>query len=268
MDAFAIEDVPRAGAENMALDQCLLEASAARNCIIVRTYEWLEPTLSLGYFQRFNDRQSAPQAQGLATVRRATGGGAIVHHHEWTYSVATPALSSHPTSSSQLTAHSLGATTALYDCIHDGVVDWLCQLGYPARKWTRQCSTEDLTSVPTHDFLCFQRRSCGDVVVGPHKILGSAQRRYRGATLQHGSLLLENSPYAPQLAGLMNIQRIDEAKKSANLVKTQFMAMLIKSMANNMDLEFRTVEPSELVTIEELASARNRFHDSAWTQKL
>jgi lipoate-protein ligase A len=54
-------------------------------------------------------------------------------------------------------------------------------------------------------FLCFQRRAVGDVLLGEHKIAGSAQRRRGGAILQHGSVLLARSPYAPELPGISDL---------------------------------------------------------------
>jgi lipoate-protein ligase A len=78
--------------------------------------------------------------------------------------------------------------------------------------------------------LCFQRRAAGDVLVGQTKIAGSAQRRRRGAVLQHGSVLLRRSPAAPELASLEDasgktvdigqLSRLWLAKLAARLVVT------------------------------------------------
>jgi hypothetical protein len=61
------------------------------------------------------------------------------------------------------------------------------------------------SSARRQPFLCFQRRSPGDVLVGKTKIAGSAQRRSSGAVLQHGSVLLARSPAAPELDGLKEL---------------------------------------------------------------
>ena len=63
----------------------------------------------------------------------------------------------------------------------------------------------DASRYKNFDFLCFNRRSPGDIVIGDHKVMGSAQRRWKSAILQHGSLLLARSPWAPQLLGLREI---------------------------------------------------------------
>ena len=74
---------PADGATNMAADEALLE-SAARGVASLRFYTWTEPMLSLGYFQPAEERQADANLARLAWVRRATGGAAIVHHHELT----------------------------------------------------------------------------------------------------------------------------------------------------------------------------------------
>jgi lipoate-protein ligase A len=60
-------------------------------------------------------------------------------------------------------------------------------------------------SPPSESFLCFQRRAPGDVLVSGVKIAGSAQRRRRGAVLQHGSVILRTSPFAPEVSGLAEV---------------------------------------------------------------
>ena len=76
----------------------------------------------------------------------------------------------------------------------------LAEFGIMARMNERT-----LVSLGGEPFLCFQRRSVGDLLVGEHKVCGSAQRRRKGAILQHGSLLLAASPHAPELPGLAEL---------------------------------------------------------------
>ncbi|MEZ6075112.1 MAG: hypothetical protein R3C56_05395 [Pirellulaceae bacterium] len=77
MDGYALNDIPRSGVENMALDQRLLEVAAAEQCVLLRVYRWSEPTLSLGYFQPYVQRLTHSHSSDLPVVRRATGGGAL-----------------------------------------------------------------------------------------------------------------------------------------------------------------------------------------------
>lgn len=183
-----LETEPQSGAWNMAVDEVLLETAVASGLATFRWYRWAEPTLSLGYFQKVIEISSDPQLASLPRVRRLTGGGAILHDREWTYSLAIPARQSlfqHP--------------DELYDLVHLAMCEVLQGLGYSVglRGETTKHSPE-----PT---LCFSRRDAHDVVFQGFKILGSAQRRRKGAILQHGSLLLERSRMAPEHPGLYNL---------------------------------------------------------------
>jgi hypothetical protein len=162
------EDLPAEGAVNMATDELLAEATAATGGMAVRLYRWSQPTLSLGGFQKHGDAEPIVKQTGLAVVRRPSGGGAILHGTDLTYAVAV--ARGHPLA---------GAPQQLYDVFHQGLV--------AAAAGNIGGSGE---SAPDGPLLCFDRRAIGDVVVGPHKVLGSAQRRLSGSILQHGSLLV------------------------------------------------------------------------------
>ena len=184
-----IEPEAQVGAWNMAVDEALLEAARVENLTAVRFYRWREPTLSLGYFQKSFPDDLPAELKSLSRVRRLSGGGAILHHHEWTYSCVLPpehALASKP----------LG----LYEVVHREIIAFLHSHQIAAAM--RGTSTAEKAAGP---FLCFGRKDPRDIVLGTHKILGSAQRRRRGAVLQHGSLLLYRSPYAPMYPGLCDL---------------------------------------------------------------
>ena len=185
----------------MQTDHQMLCHAASNDRALLRVYQWSAPTLTLGYFQKSADRIQHGESSSLDCVRRATGGGAIVHHHDWTYSLALPP---------QLLDSQLGAAQHVYDCIHDAVVEWLTNRNFAASKWS-----EPTCRAQSCSFLCFERRSLGDVIVGESKVMGSAQRRYKGALLQHGSLLLKQSQHAPSLLGLDELLTEPEANDSA-----------------------------------------------------
>ena len=150
----------------------------------LRLYQWDSPTISLGYFQHYADYASLPPpAGGLPVVRRLTGGGAILHDMELTYSLSLPVA--HPL---------LGdGPSRLYELAHDAVIVALTSLGLR----TTRCGISDDSGAAKGPFFCFQRRHCYDVLLGSDKIAGSAQRRTRTAVLQHGSIVLANR-YAQQ----------------------------------------------------------------------
>jgi lipoate-protein ligase A len=180
------------GPGNMALDEALLDAVADDpSHAIARTYGWTEPTLSLGYFQAILEAEADPRWNNVAIVRRPTGGGALWHEHEVTYAVVIPA------------AHPLARPSEkLYQAIHAAVVERLRRRGFDTAL--RGDITAGVDFPNLRPFLCFTDRDRADIVdKGVMKVMGSAQRRRRGAVLQHGSLLIHASETTPELGGLL-----------------------------------------------------------------
>ncbi len=189
-DCRLLIDPPGSGAWNMAVDEVLLERAAAGGGCCWRFYRWAKPTLSLGYFQSIEDRDRHAASRDCPVVRRASGGGAIMHDAELTYSFVVPAT------------HPLAARRSLmYRAVHDTLLEVLPALGLRGSL----CGDWDGPKADRQAFLCFERRSPGDVIVGESKIAGSAQRRVHSAVLQHGSLLLGRSAAAPELDGVENL---------------------------------------------------------------
>lgn len=173
-----LRDPPLDGPTNMARDEALLTlVGDGRVGPAIRLYQWDRPTISLGYFQHYSDYESLPPpAGGLPVVRRLTGGGAILHDLELTYSINLPLH--HP-----LLA---GGPNALYERAHEAIIAALEGIAPAAR----QCGITDDSGAARGPFFCFARRHCFDVVLGADKLAGSAQRRTRSAVLQHGSIVL------------------------------------------------------------------------------
>ncbi|RMF98770.1 MAG: hypothetical protein D6741_09165, partial [Planctomycetota bacterium] len=197
----------------MAVDEFLLREAEREGIATVRLYRWSPATLSLGYFQRLEDRDRHPASAACPVVRRPSGGGAILHDDEWTYSIALP--SGHPMAAKR---------DALYRAVHDALVHVLNAAGVPAYAHTSdrcplsqsdhqlgcaaaadgESPAEKAVSNPKA-FLCFQRHCPGDILIAGHKVVGSAHRRLRGSVLQHGSLLFRRSPFAPELPGIEDL---------------------------------------------------------------
>jgi lipoyl(octanoyl) transferase len=169
------------GATNMARDEAMLESAATRGAASLSFYTWTEPTLSLGYFQPSAARESLPS---LAWVRRSTGGAGIVHHHELTYSFALPARPEWKSNEGWICRfhHLLRDVLAVFGIDSSPVV----------------CGEEKKLG----EVLCFLDQTAGDLLIRGSKVAGSAQRKMRGALLQHGSILLRSSEHAPQLKGI------------------------------------------------------------------
>lgn len=177
------------GPQNMAADEVLLE-SAVAGVATLRFYAWAEATLSLGYFQAERLRQADERLAHLPYVRRASGGAALVHHHEVTYALALPA-------------------GAPWQAREDKPAAWLCRMHRIIAGALGTLGVEagavGCESEPFGGFLCFQHLTPGDLTFGPSKVVGSAQRRQRGALLQHGAILLATSPHAPVLPGIRQL---------------------------------------------------------------
>ena len=183
-----LDEPPHSGAWNMAVDTALLEESLRTGTVFVRLYRWAEPTISLGYFQKPEERESDRKFGHLPSVRRLSGGGAILHDKEQTYSCVVPS------------GHALAEQPSqLYDLVHTLFVELLREKSIDVHPRGHDLKND------VEPFLCFLREASPDLVVRGHKVLGSAQRRRRGAVLQHGSLLLQRSDFAPELLGLHDL---------------------------------------------------------------
>lgn len=197
MRGLVIVDPPRSGESNMAIDDALLQNANSDWPIVLRVYQWERPTLSIGHFQRIEDREQAPNLRDLQWVRRKTGGGAIVHDQELTYSILIPKRDNQS---------SKGHNESLYRAIHGAFADSLRTLGWNAQL-SETCTNKMTTGKNQEPFLCFLRRTPLDLVVGDDKILGSAQRRSPAGLIQHGSFLLRRSQSALELFGLLDASK-------------------------------------------------------------
>ena len=267
MEARLIIDAPAAGAWNMAVDEALLESAASGGRACLRFYQWSEPTLTLGYFQSHADRQSHPPSAACPCVRRATGGGAIVHDRELTYSFTLP-----------VSGRGIGELKPLYEMFHQTLIEELAAWGAVATLCNGNRSAHlvgsdeyvgSVGSVETatrgepagwnspEPFLCFQRRCVGDVLLDDVKVCGSAQRRHRGALLQHGSVLLRRSRAAPELPGI-------EDQTGRTIVIAELLRGWQRRLADRLGLRWvaSAVEDAEARRGEELRIGK--FECPAW----
>lgn len=184
----------------MSVDEALLKWANETGAPTLRFYQWSQPTLSLGYFQKSADRALHRSSVDCPIVRRSSGGGAILHDHELTYSLSMPGTNRWSSKQNDL-----------YGTVHAAIVNVLHGVGVKAGQFERSLQREgqtigtDKASGINQRFLCFQRRTPGDIILQKYKIGGSAQRRLSNATLQHGSLLMRRSQYSPELPGIFDL---------------------------------------------------------------
>lgn len=167
---------PRNGAENMARDSGLMDRARETGEAVFSVYSWQRPTLSLGRNQTARGKYDLAEIarRCMDVVRRPTGGRALLHHREVTYSVTTPVV----------TGQSLAET---YHRINALLIDGLVSLGVNAAE-----ASPDARGLPPGEIPCFSEPSRGELTVGARKLVGSAQVREDGALLQHGSILIED----------------------------------------------------------------------------
>jgi lipoate-protein ligase A len=170
-----VDDLPRPGWANMAIDQTLLDRAEQAGENWLRLYQWQPHCLSFGRHEPAVRRYDVDRIRemGLDTVRRPTGGRAVWHCQELTYSVAAPAAR-------------LGSLRAAYLEIHRVLAAALRELGTAASLAPLRGPS------PVDAGACFARAAGGEVLVGGRKVVGSAQLRHDRALLQHGSILLED----------------------------------------------------------------------------
>lgn len=167
---------PRRGAENMALDEALMSRAAATGEAVLRVYQWSRPTLSLGRNQTARGRYDLERIRsaGVDVVRRPTGGRAVLHHREVTYSVTAP-------------EGVLGPLREAYHAINGILLRALAALGVAATEAPALGVAPRPGTAP-----CFEEPVAGEIVARGRKLVGSAQVREHGALLQHGSILVED----------------------------------------------------------------------------
>jgi lipoate-protein ligase A len=145
----------------MGLDEALLESvSRGSSPPVLRFYQWKPPAVSVGYFQGVKDEVDLDACKrfGVDLVRRISGGGAVFHHAELTYSIIMPLK------------HPLAGETIFesYQILCPGITEGLSLFGIPSRF------------VPVND-----------IHTGDRKVSGNAQTRRMGCVLQHGTVLLD-----------------------------------------------------------------------------
>ena len=184
--ARLILDPPLAAAENMGRDEALLKT---RRIPTLRFYRWARPTLSLGWFQESAGLPfEAIRDRGGEAVRRPTGGKAILHEDELTYSLCAPEIQALG-----------GGPGPVMELIHRAFASELeTQFGTPLHIRGGGRLESDVEGSPW----CFEDSSTLDLVRDGRKLLGSAARRKGGWVLFHGSLVVQPSRETPETAFL------------------------------------------------------------------
>jgi lipoyl(octanoyl) transferase len=255
-------DAPSSGAWNMAVDEVLLEGVATgASPPTLRFYQWKPACLSLGYFQPFDvvDLDGC-RALGVEVVRRPTGGRAILHDRELTYSVALPAS----------VLGQDGGVLPSYYRLSLALRDGLSRLGIPATLAPEAAASRS----SDHGPICFDRPSAHEILLQGRKLVGSAQMRRGAALLQHGSILIE--PRLDKLTACLRLPdgpgEIEDGVAGLAEVGLAEPAMIAPAIGDAFAANFgvnlveSTLRPDELAAAQTLS--RSKYQSAGWTERL
>jgi lipoate-protein ligase A len=261
---------PARGAWNMAVDEALLE-SVGRGASLpaLRLYAWQPPCLSLGYAQPFTDVDLPRlKERGWEVVRRPTGGRAILHTDELTYSVIAPPDE----------PRLAGTLLESYNRLAQALLAALRLLGLPVEMQERSAASQAGNTNP----VCFEVPSTYEITVGGKKLVGSAQARRKEGVLQHGSL-----PLSGDLRRILQVLAFpDEAVRARAAERLLRRAATVESVLGrlvvweeaaqafiaafgdtlDLDLQPRGLTPAEESRLEELV--KNKYAHPEWTQRV
>jgi lipoate-protein ligase A len=259
----------------MAVDESILDSvRRGESLSSLRFYSWDPPCLSLGYAQPVGDVDlTAISQRGWNLVRRPTGGRAILHTDELTYSVIgspqDPRLS--------------GSVLESYRCLSQAILQALHSLNIPALALEKPTNSTNITPNPrSTNPVCFEVPSNYEITVNGKKLVGSAQARRRDGVLQHGSFplfgdltrILEVIPYSDQAERSEAGYRLLERACTAETVLghpfswEQAAAAFRKAFEDTLNIQFEisALTDSELSFAEELI--QSKYANSRWTDRI
>lgn len=239
----------------MARDLALLDLAAERGVGFVRTYGWAPHTLSFGANEPVLKRYDRDEItrRGLAVVRRPTGGRAVWHAEELTYAVAAP-------------EGALGSLAESYRSIHEILLEALTTLGGTFALAARPADIAALDAGA-----CFASPAGGEVITELGKVVGSAQLRERGGSLQHGSILLGNKQELVATITRGTAPDVGAASLEELLGRAVTSGEVAKAIHSTWETRYGDLSAlgSELSAALDVRTAmhRPRFVDEAWTWK-
>ncbi len=193
---------PLDGATNMAIDEAILQVLAAGEGIpTVRFFQWEPACLSLGFNQHWTDvDETALAERGFTWTRRPTGGKAILHADEVTYSLIIP----------QENPRIQGGVVESYRILSLGLLRGLAKLGLHAEQASHEEAREQRQMMNGGGPVCFDTPSVYEITVDGRKLIGSAQLRRKKIVLQHGTL-----PLYGDLNRIIEVLNLPEAERAA-----------------------------------------------------
>ena len=237
----------------MALDEALMARARRAGETVLRVYAWSRPTLSLGRNQRAVGIYDEPllAERGVGVVRRPTGGRALLHHREVTYSVTAP-------------CDDTGALLAEYGRINALLCSALGSLGLPVVAAAPAARAAAPSAAP-----CFAEPARGELTLNGRKLVGSAQWRERGAMLQHGSILVDDDQSS--IAGFLR-ETVAPTPPPATLRDALGRAPVMAEVGDALFRAVRELADPDATPIgidhdlaRDMTAFAERYRDDAWT---
>jgi lipoyl(octanoyl) transferase len=262
-----MDPLPSRGAWNMAADEAILEACGRNESLpTLRLYAWDPPCISIGYAQPFDDVDLARlQMVGWELVRRPTGGRAVLHTDELTYSIIAPINE----------PRVAGSVLESYNRLAKAIVEAFHLMSLSVEMKERNPAGSGNTNP-----VCFEVPSTYEITVGGKKLVGSAQARRKDGVLQHGSL-----PLAGDLSRIVKVLTFkdENARQRAarnllahattvesalgRLVSWETAAQaFVGAFQTVLDMDFRPADLSEQEKLRARELVELKYTDSGWTQ--
>ncbi len=247
---------------NMALDEAIaIHVREEHNLPTLRIYSWNQRSVSIGSFQRSADLCIGHcRDKGIPVVRRPTGGRAVLHDDELTYSFSVQTKKG-------LFSHGLLDS---YHKISTALVSALLKAGLSPQRIMRgrQAISEDRC---IHSPLCFRSVSYGEIAVNGMKVIGSAQKRWKDGLLQQGSILL--SVDEDEVSNVFQPEAAEISRRSLIGLKQVMPELshdhLKRAIRNAFEETFQITLVNSLPTQGERALAheleRIKYRTDAWT---
>jgi lipoate-protein ligase A len=208
---------------NMALDEAVLQSCQSGQTIpTLRLYLWKPPGVSIGYFQSLEKTVDLNKCRenNIDVVRRITGGRAVLHENEVTYTVCA-SVKDYPELGENINETYQRISFALLESLKTLKVfgEWV----KPSRERIQVTENSDLSKP------CFMSNSRYEITVGGKKLIGSAQRRFQNSFIQHGSLPLGKGKVS--LLDLLSEENYKEKMKE----KPEFWVLRLEDKSTNLE---------------------------------
>jgi len=252
-----VQEEAQSGSWNMAVDEYLFRSLEDVPRTVLRFYQWIRATASLGYSQKVRDVADLDfcRSHGIDVVRRMTGGKLVLHFNEVTYSLCS--------SDTDIFSSTLGES---YRRISEALVRGLERMGL----------SPTLADAPPQEYSrgnlpCFSYPARNEVEVQGKKIIGSAQKRIGARFIQHGSIPLKDETDLLESVSFLKEQggQVRSISLSQALGRPVFFDWAVDHLVSGIK-DYFSIIPSRITLSEKdlraiRAIEKERYSNPVWT---